>query len=62
MFNILYQTRSYKQTLNIKAFDGNTLLSQVGGFIGIFLGFSLLQAPDMILSCLHGIKHTIQGD
>ena len=58
---IQYQFRSYKQILNRKAFDGNTLLSQVGGYIGIFLGVSLSQAPGIILSFIHKIKHTIPG-
>ena len=39
----------YKQTLNVRSFDEETLLSTVGGYIGIFLGYSLLQLPSILL-------------
>ena len=59
-FDISHQSTTYKEIVNKKSFDGNTLLSQVGGFIGIFLGFSLLQVPDIIFSFLKGIQTSIK--
>ena len=35
----------YKETCNYRAFTYLSLLSQVGGFIGMFLGYSLLHLP-----------------
>ena len=43
-----YLTGSYRETVNKLAFDMATLWSQVGGFIGIFLGYSLLQVPELV--------------
>ena len=46
-FTLQYQTESYRETINNLAFDMATLWSQIGGFIGMFLGFSLLQVPQL---------------
>ena len=42
-FVLKYKPTEYKETINNKAFDMNTLWSQIGGFVGIFLGYSLVQ-------------------
>ena len=46
-FEIEYLTHSYRETANKMAFDMATLWSQIGGFIGMFLGYSLLQVPEL---------------
>ena len=46
-FEIEYLTNSYRETVNKMAFDMATLWSQIGGFIGMFLGYSLLQVPEL---------------
>ena len=45
--NISYTTEDFQEIVNVKAFDVETLWSSVGGFIGIFLGYSLLQIPEI---------------
>ena len=40
-----YGTDVYKSITNKRAFSGQDLWSDIGGFVGIFLGFSLLQVP-----------------
>ena len=47
-----YVTDSYRETVNTLAFDMATFWSQVGGFIGIFLGYSLLQVPELVKNWL----------
>ena len=45
---ISYTMEDFQEITNVKDFDVETLWSSVGGFIGIFLGYSLLQAPEML--------------
>ena len=40
-FTMEYSIEYYRETVNTLAFDMATLWSQIGGFIGIFLGYSL---------------------
>ena len=45
---IEYAILEFRETKNYRAFGVLSLWSQIGGFIGIFLGYSLLQVPDLI--------------
>ena len=49
LLRVSHINEEYKQTLNVRSFDEETLLSTVGGYIGIFLGYSLLQLPSILL-------------
>ena len=49
LLKISHISEEYKETLNVKGFDEETLLSTVGGYIGIFLGYSLLQLPSIMI-------------
>ena len=44
---IEYITDGYKETINHRSFTILSLLSQIGGFIGMFLGYSLLHLPQL---------------
>lgn len=44
----LYEETNYEEVTNTRSFDFASFVSGVGGFIGIFLGYSLLQIPDLI--------------
>ena len=45
---IRYGLATYKVATNNQAFTLLSLWSQIGGFVGIFLGFSLLQVADLL--------------
>ena len=45
---LLYEETDYEEVTNTKSFDFASLVSGVGGFIGIFLGYSILQIPDVL--------------
>ena len=45
---ILYEETDYEELTNMQDFDFESLVSGVGGFIGIFLGYSILQIPDLL--------------
>ena len=58
--NLHYDTGTYKVIKNSKSFNLESLWSQIGGFIGIFLGYSLLQLPDIVSNSLTRIKNIIK--
>ena len=45
---IRYSTEIYQEIQNFRDYNLDTLWSSVGGFIGIFLGYSLLQLPELL--------------
>ena len=50
IIEILYKTDEYQEIINKKAFDRESLFCQVGGYIGIMLGVSFLQLPDILIA------------
>ena len=49
-FNFL--TKKYEEVQNLREYGMDSLWAEVGGYIGIFLGYSLLQVVDMLLTFL----------
>ena len=45
-----YLTESYQEIANQRDFSGEALWSSIGGLVGIFLGYSLMQIPDSLLA------------
>ena len=56
---IRYTTSRYQQITNSRDFDFDSMFSAIGGFVGIFLGYSLLQATELIEMSL--IKNFCRG-
>ena len=55
--SIVYSTSQYQEIINVRDFDFDSMFSAMGGFVGIFLGHSLLQLSDVIdLSTLKKIR------
>ena len=46
--NLAFQNPTYKQITQIKAYDEESFIANVGGYIGMFLGISILQIPDLV--------------
>ena len=46
--SISYLAEKYQEITNVRDFDLETLGSGIGGYIGIFLGYSLLQVSDLL--------------
>ena len=44
-----YAALGFKELKNYRAFGVLSLWSQIGGFVGIFLGYSLLQIPELMI-------------
>ena len=53
-----YLEEMYQEVTNKRDFDMEMLWSSVGGFVGMFLGYSLWQCPEMLLglSCIKSLK------
>lgn len=47
-FTMRYTTEIYQEIENFRDYNLDTLWSSVGGFVGIFLGYSLLQLPELL--------------
>ena len=45
---LTYQEQYYQELRYLPDFDFETFISNVGGFVGIFLGYSLMQVPELI--------------
>ena len=45
---ILYTEKVYQEIQNVRAFSFETFWSTAGGYLGIFLGYSLLQIPELL--------------
>ena len=43
-----YQEQYYQELEYLPDFDLETFISNVGGFVGIFLGYSLMQLPGLL--------------
>ena len=50
IFDFVYMDDFYQEIINAKGFGFESFWSGVGGFVGIFLGYSLLQTPDLVQS------------
>ena len=48
VINIVYKDNVFQEIRNDKEFTFESFFSSLGGFLGIFLGYSMLQIPDLI--------------
>ena len=46
--DIQFKTNGYKEIRNVRAFNEESLIGNLGGYIGLFVGFTLWQIPDAV--------------
>ena len=51
---VYHQTR-FTEKIQIRAYTFDDLVGSCGGFIGLFLGYALVQIPHLIESMLHAL-------
>ena len=56
-FEITLKGVTYKVIKSVRSFDGESLVGNLGGYIGLFLGFAIWQAPDLIIQGLKQLKN-----
>ena len=54
---VVYTKATYQNIENTQSFGFESFLSGVGGFIGIFLGYSILQVPELLGSVLARLRN-----
>lgn len=54
---VLYKDQYYEDVAYSKSFGFESLISNIGGFVGIFLGISLMQSPELIGKLLNFVKN-----
>ena len=48
LIKVLYTEQFYQEIKNVKEFSFETFWSTAGGYLGFFLGYSLLQIPELL--------------
>ena len=48
LIQIKYAESTYQEIENVREFSFETFFAGIGGFVGIFLGYSMLQIPDLL--------------
>ena len=54
---VIYNSGSYREVRHIRAFDVQSLVGNIGGYIGLFLGFAFWQAPEAVKIVINKSKH-----
>ena len=54
---VLLKQSDYKETEQMKAYDFIDLMGNIGGYIGMFLGYALLNMADTLIRITNSIKH-----
>ena len=52
----IYTDKIYEEIQCVKEIDFNAWLSNVGVFVGIFLGYSMMQFPELVLLMISTLK------
>ena len=60
-FEITLKGVTYKVIKSVRSFDGESLVGNLGGYIGLFLGFAIWQAPDLIIQGLKQLKNIFKS-
>ena len=50
----------FRDTVSTQEYTFDELVGNVGGYIGLFLGYALIQLPRLIMSLLHSLKKSIR--
>ena len=57
----LYMDENYHEIVNLREFTIASFWSSAGGFIGMFLGYSLLQVPDVVSGLWKWYQHRMRA-
>ena len=59
-FEFHFKTSTFKVIRSVRAFDGESLIGNLGGYLGLFLGFAIWQAPDLIIKVRIQVKSVLK--
>jgi len=55
----MYRQTSFKHKIQSRAYTFDDVVGTVGGYIGLFLGYALIQIPDLIAYVSQAIRKRI---
>ena len=55
-FGLYIYDEKFKEIVQIQAIDINTLIGYIGGYIGLILGYSILQIPEYFANLIWKMK------
>ena len=56
MIDLKFVTNRYEDVINVRAYEASSLFGEMGGYIGVFLGFSILDWLYGIIKMLAGLN------
>ena len=57
--NLMFKSSNYKEILHIRDFDIESLVGNMGGYVGLFLGFAVWQVPNAIKDASDKLKSLV---
>ena len=48
VLNINFQARTFKEIKQVRAYNAQTLVGNAGGYIGLFLGYTIREIPTFL--------------
>lgn len=57
VFRVAHRQTQFKEIKQIRAYDPESLYGDIGGYMGLLLGYSILNLPSMIAVCYGFIKN-----
>jgi len=58
---LLFSSTTYEERLELRAYDSSSLFAEMGGYIGLFLGLSILQGLGHGIDFVVWIKKTVSS-
>ena len=55
--SVVFVDETYREIARVKGFDINALVANIGGFVGIFVGYPLImKLPDMAMKIFESVR------
>lgn len=54
--NVWFSNSEYREISRVREFGAQSLIGNIGGYIGIFIGYALMNVPDLIASIFNRIR------
>ena len=56
IISVVFADETYREISRVRALDINTLVGNIGGYIVIFVGYSLLMTPDVVINVITTLR------
>ena len=59
MLNQLYHQSTFTEKIQTRAYTIDDVVGTVGGYVGLFMGYAIVQFPDMMRSTIYLAKRKL---